>query len=282
MHQLDTFVTMNYTLCLCFICLISLLVIDGFGQKKRKKNPYVDYWEQQEKQEQFDKIAKQGHELFQAKDYEAAKNKYEEALTIIPTDQRTIAKVRDINLLIEKQKIQREKAATSIKYTMQPVVESPITKDTTTANVEVPDTLTLYLNEERLVETPKGDTTKPIVLKKEEITKIETDPFQKKTAEPKQIVKKPIKKEPEEKMNAQPYKNSENYRKYLATIHKAGWTEEQYKEGKKEITKRVYVKEKHGDEYLMVKHHYGAVYYFKNGESISYMTWVAETEKSAN
>lgn len=77
--------------------------IDGFGQRK-KKNPYEGYWEQQEKQEQFDKIAKEALVLFQAKKYENAKNKYSAALKIIPTDQRVIAKIRDIDLLIEKQK----------------------------------------------------------------------------------------------------------------------------------------------------------------------------------
>ena len=46
-------------------CLILLMVvsIDGFSQRK-KKSPYEGYWEQQEKQEQFDKIAKEALVLF--------------------------------------------------------------------------------------------------------------------------------------------------------------------------------------------------------------------------
>lgn len=250
------------------------LVVDA--QKRDKKNPYAGYWEQQEKQEQFDKIAKEGLQLFQEHKFELAKKKYQEALKIIPTDQRTIAKIRDIDLLIEKQK---NEDARAINHS------NKVKKDTTFPS-EVPDTLILYLTEPKKIEK---DSTKP---RQEEIPKAEIPEEKirqrKDTVETKTVQKskpvKPTKVKPKqvEKENSKPYKNSENYRKYLATLYNQGWTEEEYEEGSKKIKKRVYVSKQHGDEYLQVTHHYGAVYYFKNGQSISYATWIAETEKSAD
>ena len=256
-------------------CLILLMVvsIDGFGQRK-KKNPYEGYWEQQEKQEQFDKIAKEALVLFQAKNYENAKNKYSAALKIIPTDQRVIAKIRDIDLLIEKQKhAQMQQQSFTPEHTIEESKEEE--------EEEVPDTLTLYLNTPIQTEAETTDTSDalaPVINSKPTDKPVEKVP----EIVPKKPVAKKVTTPPTpKKENPKPYKNTDNYRKYLATIYKAGWTEEKYTEGKKEIIKRVFVQEKYGEEYLSVKHHYGAVYYFKNGASISYATWVAETEKEA-
>ncbi len=257
-----------------------------FGQKKSKKNPYAGYWEQQEKQEQFDKIAEEGHKLFQAKKYEEAKTKYNEALKVLPTDQRIIAKVRDINLLLEKRKAQKI---------------DPINHE------EIPDTLTLYLNDIVSVqERPALDTVQKSVMPFNE-TKLDT------SKEKRQVVSKNSKEDSEAELksikkksdtantvksklekpviankpnqekaarpNPQPFKNTDNYRKYLATLHEQGWTEEAYEEGNKKVLKRVFIQGEYGEEYLKITHHYGAIFYFKNGESISYATWIAETEK---
>ncbi len=253
---------------LVFMCALLLLVFhfNGLSQRK-KKNPYEDYWEQQEKQEKFDKVAKEAHILFQDKKFEQAKIKYQNALNIIPTDQRAIAKIRDINLLLEKQR----QAKIEEKAVFQKNSETEIQQ-------EVPDTLTLYLTEPKHSESQTKDSVpasfpKP---KNELIVKpvTKTSSVASKKPVPKKVIPPKIEQ-------TKPYKNSENYRKDLATIYKTGWTEEKYNEGKKEITKRVFVLEEYGEEYLMVKHHYGAVYYFKNGASISYTTWIAETEKKS-
>ncbi|MFT6138749.1 MAG: hypothetical protein ACJAUJ_001845 [Salibacteraceae bacterium] len=238
--------------------------LDALSQRK-KKNPYEGYWEQQEKQEQFDKVAKEAHLLFQDKKFIQAKNRYQAALNIIPTDQRVIAKIRDINLLLEKRKQSK----------IQETVEIEDHSDTIHQQ-ELPDTLTLYLIETKSPEVQTEDTF-PGSVPATTIELIEKPVIK----TPKVAPKKPVPKkaiQPKTK-NTKPTKNTENYRKHLATKYKSGWTEEKYNEGKKEIIKRVFVQEKYGEEYLMVKHHYGAVYYFKNGASISYATWIAETEK---
>ena len=253
-----------------FLCTALFMVfqLDALSQRK-KKNPYEGYWEQQEKQEQFDKVAKEAHLLFQDKKFVQAKNRYQTALNIIPTDQRVIAKIRDINLLLEKRK-QRE---------IQENVEIEDHSDTIHQQ-EVPDTLTLYLIETKSPEVQTEDTfpdSVPDSVPGKTIEFIEKSVIK----TPKVAPKKPMPKkaiQPKTK-NTKPTKNTESYRKHLATEYKSGWTEEKYNKGKKEIIKRVFVQEKYGEEYLMVKHHYGAVYYFKNGASISYATWIAETEK---
>lgn len=262
--QLNTFVSMKMNIIFLCTALFMVFQLDALSQRK-KKNPYEGYWEQQEKQEQFDKVAKEAHLLFQDKKFIQAKNRYQAALNIIPTDQRVIAKIRDINLLLEKRKQSK----------IQETVEIEDHSDTIHQQ-ELPDTLTLYLIETKSPEVQTEDTFPGSVPAK--IIELIEKPVIK---TPKVAPKKPMPKkaiQPKTK-NTKPTKNTENYRKHLATKYKSGWTEEKYNEGKKEIIKRVFVQEKYGEEYLMVKHHYGAVYYFKNGASISYATWIAETEK---
>lgn len=262
--QLNTFVSMKMNIIFLCTALFMVFQLDALSQRK-KKNPYEGYWEQQEKQEQFDKVAKEAHLLFQDKKFTQAKNRYQAALNIIPTDQRVIAKIRDINLLLEKRKQSK----------IQEKVEIEDYSDTIHQQ-ELPDTLTLYLIETKSPEVQTEDTfpgsvpAKAIELIQKPVIKTP------KVAPEKPVPKKAIQPKT---MNTKPTKNTENYRKHLATKYKSGWTEEKYNEGKKEIIKRVFVQEKYGEEYLMVKHHYGAVYYFKNGASISYATWIAETEK---
>lgn len=262
--QLNTFVSMKMNIIFLCTALFMVFQLDALSQRK-KKNPYEGYWEQQEKQEQFDKVAKEAHLLFQDKKFIQAKNRYQAALNIIPTDQRVIAKIRDINLLLEKRKQSK----------IQETVEIEDHSDTIHQQ-ELPDTLTLYLIETKSPEVQTEDTF-PGSVPATTIELIEKPVIK----TPKVAPKKPVPKkaiQPKTK-NTKPTKNTENYRKHLATKYKSGWTEEKYNEGKKEIIKRVFVQEKYGEEYLMVKHHYGAVYYFKNGASISYATWIAETEK---
>jgi hypothetical protein len=262
--QLNTFVSMKMNIIFLCTALFMVFQLDALSQRK-KKNPYEGYWEQQEKQEQFDKVAKEAHLLFQDKKFTQAKNRYQAALNIIPTDQRVIAKIRDINLLLEKRKQSK----------IQETVEIEDHSDTIHQQ-ELPDTLTLYLIETKSPEVQTEDTF-PGSVPATTIELIEKPVIK----TPKVAPKKPVPKkaiQPKTK-NTKPTKNTENYRKHLATKYKSGWTEEKYNEGKKEIIKRVFVQEKYGEEYLMVKHHYGAVYYFKNGASISYATWIAETEK---
>ena len=65
----------------------------------------------------------------------------------------------------------------------------------------------------------------------------------------------------------------------LGAAYPDGITEKVFKEGNKEVTQRIVVKNKLGNEYRMVKHPWGGVFYFKNGTSVTQRVWDEETKK---
>ena len=71
--------------------------------------------------------------------------------------------------------------------------------------------------------------------------------------------------------------NLSTFRLDLAKSFEEGFTEEEYRQGRKIITRRVIVRNDLGDEYLKVKHDYGATFYFKNKQSVSINVWLKES-----
>ena len=247
-----------------FLSFIFFITLHGYGQKN-KKSPYEDYWKQEELKEQFEVKRKEAYKLFQEKEYVKSKQTYEAALLIIPDDQKVLARVRDLDLLIEKERALKNQPSAS--------------PDSVQAEKEVVKELVV---EEKTVEEVTVKTDKPFEKPKTEIQPPSETPITVITKTDSVIHPKDQKqpapstsKEPE--VVEKPFKNSDNYRKYLATIYPIGWTEEMESKGNKEITKRILVQGNSGDEYMRVVHPY-ATYYFKNGVSISYATWVAESE----
>lgn len=243
-----------------FLSFIFFITLHGYGQKN-KKSPYEDYWKQEELKEQFEVKRKEAYRLFQEKEYVKSKQTYEAALLIIPDDQKVLARVRDLDLLIEKEralKNQPTASADSIQTKMELVVEEKTVEE-------------VMVNEDKALEKTKteiqqaSETPITSIVKTDSVIepKVQNHPAPSTSKEP-EVVEKP-------------FKNSDNYRKYLATIYPSGWTEEMETKGNKEITKRILVQGNSGDEYMRVVHPY-ATYYFKNGVSISYATWVAESE----
>jgi hypothetical protein len=231
------------------------LSIDGRAQKK---SPYADYWEQEEKRTHFEAHKSAALNFFRASLLDSAIARYNEALKIFPDDQEVKARLRDIQLL----KVRKE----AEKLGQIPSLSTPVT-DTNTPLETAPNATAIPEDSTR---TSNKDTITYIPLAQPKDT-IPPPPAisTKKQAAPATTITEP----------ERPFKNSENYKKYLATIYKSGWTEEKYKEGTREIVKRVFVEGDKGDEYQQVRHQYGAVFYFKNGVSISKATWVAETGK---
>jgi len=256
------------------ILLLTLISLTSYSQKKNKKGAYDDYWKQQEQIEKAEAKSKEAHKLFQDGKLKLALTKYEEALKLNPEDQKTIAKIRDIKILLEEQIIIKEEAPI--------VVHAPEPKSDTLIPVNgIADENPTVLKDTLSESAPKIiflDTLEEIKsIKKEEVV-LKSEPAEMEVAKDKSTSVAETKTSKPSSTN-KPYKNTENYRKYLATIYKEGWTEEKYKEGNKDIVKRVRIVGDHGDEYMKVTHHYGAVYYFKNGISISYGTWVEETKE---
>ena len=97
---------------------------------------------------------------------------------------------------------------------------------------------------------------------------------------PELVVTKPrvIKEAPVEVAKAEETKSIKEIQEELAAEYSDGVTEEIFTEGNRTITKRIVVMDGKGDEYRMVKHGWGGVFYFKNGTSITERVWKAETE----
>ncbi|MCB0480352.1 MAG: hypothetical protein KDC83_02925 [Flavobacteriales bacterium] len=73
-------------------------------------------------------------------------------------------------------------------------------------------------------------------------------------------------------------KKSDAFVTALAKKYPEGITEEKFKEGNKEITKRYKVENGRGTEYMVVRHSWGGVFYFKNGEPITQNIYELETK----
>jgi hypothetical protein len=81
------------------------------------------------------------------------------------------------------------------------------------------------------------------------------------------------------KPELEPVKVDKKLQERLASEYKDGITETTFKEGNKDIVQRIVVKDGLGNEYRMVKHPWGGVFYFKNGTSITERVWEEETKK---
>jgi hypothetical protein len=253
--------------------IITLLVI-GLSSYGQKKNPYEDYWKEQEKVEQAQGLANKAHLKFQEGDLKKALALYEQASNIQPDNQKYIAKMRDLKILIEK----RDKQIQSSSDNAEPEEEGYTESDTTpTENLDSIERV-IELSTDSILEKPEKS------IKPQPKTKISSEvekesPINEDTLLPTQVLPKMEESEkPNEQPKEKPYKNSDNYKKYLATIYPNGWSREELTEGNKKILKLVFVEGIRGTEYQQVTHHYGAVFYFRNGESISYAAWVAETK----
>lgn len=244
-----------------FIKYLTFLVVLGCLKpvQAQKKSPYADYWEQEANREKFELYKKDALQHFRAGTLDSAVLKYNKALELIPGDQEVIARIRDIQLLKDKKAAEAQATKPKLDTASSEYYKtSPLTEVQT---IEVKDTFRPNTSP-----TPPAEEIHPIERSApEEISLTDKAPAAK--------ITQPA-AEPE-----RPFKNSENYKKYLATVYKSGWTEERYKESTREIVKRVFVQKDKGTEYLKVTHHYGAVFYFRNGESISKSSWISETGK---
>ena len=106
---LEIYLQKNPDLRLLILLTILLLPFGSFAQKKTKKGVYDEYWKQQEQLEKFDLKSKEAHKQFQDGKLKLALLTYNEALKLNPKNQKTIAKIRDIKILLQKKFIIKRK-----------------------------------------------------------------------------------------------------------------------------------------------------------------------------
>lgn len=235
---------------LSLLLFINQLVTAQESKTSRKQSKYDEYWAQQEKEEKAKKLFEQGNTLFQQQNLYEAISMYQKIFEIIPKHPQAIAKIKDIEIILANKTTELEIEQISEKFT-------PIEKLTPKNNVQI----TLPNSEKKLNTTERPIEQeidpKPTVESKAETIQ-RTDPKSEITTE-------------------LPYKTSQDFRLQLAKDYQEGLTETVYRKGNRTITKRVLVKQNLGDEYLMVVHDWGGIYYFKNGQPVTKFIWDKES-----
>jgi tetratricopeptide (TPR) repeat protein len=74
-------------------------------------------------------------------------------------------------------------------------------------------------------------------------------------------------------------KSGDKFAALLAEKFPTGVTEKKYTQGNKSITRRFVIKDGKGIEYQMIKHSWGGVYYFKNGQPTTQYIFEKETKQ---
>lgn len=249
--------------CLCFLSL------SVFSQKKNK---YDLYWEQQAIEEKKKEWCDSAHKAFKTGDLQLALDLYQKALDVKPEDQFVKAKIQDLDILNREIKAIINKMGTSNKLDLNNSMPEldlvySIRNAENESLEEAEDTLREAISEplEQVIESsePEVITSEPQELEEEVVRTKEVSPV-------------------EEVVLSDELFDLSTFRLNLAKSFPQGFTEEEYRQGRKVITRRVVVKEHLGDEYLRVKHDYGAVFYFKNKQSTSVNVWLKETENKMN
>ena len=247
------------------VILLIVFSFAGFSQSKKskKKDKYDSFWVDEAKKETYTKYFSEGKLLFSQQNYYEAIEVFKKCLESFPNDQQTVAKLRDIEIILASvtQELDKDDSTQLVTRIFVPIEKLELNNETSIEPVQVnrtianqgfePDTIVKkqpseIINEESVVEVKKIEQTLVNVIA---------------TKNPSSTVEK----------------NSEEFRTELANQYEDGLTEEKYRKGSREITKRILVTNGLGDEYLKVKHDWGGLFYFKNGAPISMFTWDKET-----
>ncbi len=261
------------------VLIIGLLTLSSGLQAQKKKNKYDLYWEEQAKKEKLEAFKDSAHQAFQSGNLDLAIKLYKEGLKVLPDDKYTNAKVQDLNIL----QADIEGLINKMSY------KSKVNLETSMPELELVHSISSVENEELQLPLPDEEDS----LQTESILEVEIDPIKptadvknedlKDEIETKAKVSKEIEKQSKSiiketaEVSETPF-NIKTFRQEIAQQFPEGFTEEEYRKGRKVITRRVVVKGSLGDEYLKVRHDYGATFYFKNKQSTSINVWLRESK----
>jgi hypothetical protein len=306
---------------LTLIALVIVLSMPSIAQKEFSKLPAKVKLKMAQEEEiasdadpVFQGLMTEGMNFFEAKEYELAIEKFEEAGTKRPINVYPPVMIEDVKLAMtlpqeeetvieEEPEVIEEPKATEPQMTAEERVEKMYQEELAKVYAELPKDPPPVKKQPK-VEEPvavKSSTEKEgLVLRdkeeiiadggvlieeakpKEEITKPVVETTKPVIEESKPVVEttKPtiVKETPKEPVTTEENKPLAEVQEELAAAYPDGVTEEVFTEGNRTITKRVVVKNGSGDEYRKVKHGWGGVFYFKNGTSITERVWKAETE----
>ena len=194
--------------------------------------------------------------------YDLAAQKLSEALKIKPNDAAIKAEQHTLKLekaeAVKESEILAEKQAKEFEFTMnkEKGLAADQLGDSKSAIYHYEKALAIYPDDKVIVSRLKALKSSAIVSPKTDVIEDENEFAAL------------------DKMD----KKSEQFLTHLASNYPQGLTEKKYKEGNKEITKRIIVSGNKGTEYTQIKHSWGGVFYFKNGEPITEYIWQKEAK----
>jgi hypothetical protein len=267
-------------ICLVFCISMQNEILAQDTKQNRASKRYQEHWKQEEKREAYEKEKNEALKLFQKKEYRLAVDKFVDAMKIYPNDQYCISRIRDIEIILATYN-QDEVLVNAEQINIISIGDNVENADTVSFAKVVETDNYPPINEES--DKPEEEVIVKIVTKEDEV-KPEVQPSpEAQNQEIPQISQQYAKRSEVNTDVPKPKstvidKTSNEFREELAKKYKQGITEENYLDGSRKVTKRVLVRGQKGDEYLRITHHWGGVYYFKNGESINEQSWVSETE----
>jgi hypothetical protein len=271
-----------------YIIAFCCTFLQVYGQTEPKKSKrqlaYDEFYRQEAIREAYEKQMEVANQAFRNKMYSDAVEAYSKAIIIKSGDQVAISRVKDIEIILSKKDFDNffSTAAEAMEVVEYQLIEEEAPKPKEELREEVkaqavpvskaPGTIAIT-NEERKIENKPATIVLPEPVASKEV------PAEAKKTE--NVVKMPPKTNTENPaiITKQVDKSSAAFRRALAEKYANEYTEEEFMEGSRKIVRRIIRQDNLADEYLWVTHAWGGVYYFKNGESISYATWVAETDK---
>lgn len=245
---------------------------DVFAQKEKKLSKrqieIQEFYRQEALKESYQKQMIIAERAFRQKKFDEAIQEYIKALEFQENDQIALSKINDIEIILSKKDFSN--VFQTIPNNTIEIKEVPLNSNLKTTEVQK-DTVALT------------KTISTIELNKKEvlIDSINKNDVKKIEKEEKAIlsITQPKENYIEPSITKSIDKTSATYRKALAAKYSDDHTQEFLTENNRKIVRRILKSNGLADEYLKVSHPWGGVYYFKNGESISFQTWVAETDK---
>ena len=294
---------------LTLIALVFAISLPYMAQKEFTKLPAKVKLKMAQEEEiasesdaEFQGLMTEGMNFFETREYELAIEKFESAGILRPINVYPPVMIEDVKLAMslpqeeeavaeEEPIVEEEPENKEPEMTAEERVEkmyqaelakvyAELPKDPPTTKAKPKTKKPVETTSEGLVVRDKADIIADGGVLIEEAEVIVEEAAVKVDDKPVVVETKPkvVKEAPVEVVKVEETRTINEIQEELASEYSDGVTEETFTEGNRTITKRVVVMDGKGDEYRMVKHGWGGVFYFKNGTSITERVWKAETE----
>ena len=230
-----------------------------------------------QKNQQYDALIEKADNFMFSKNYIEAEKNYREASNLKPTEQYPKSKLAELsNLLAVNKMKQSENAEVQKKYDDAIAKADEFFK--TNAYVSANASYNLAISIKPNEQYPRNQIEKIKQIQK----KIEDANLAKIEAEKQQKIKEAQASVKKAELEEIDFNNAEVRTKYLSELakkYKEGVTTENYEQTGKTVKRVIVNRNGIADEYREVKHSWGGVYWFKNGQSIASSVFYIDTKE---